>query len=125
MTAIKSESLTTFIGISTHAVKLIRREKVSRNLPPPEVRARLVRIRLLMNILIGKDAAVQSAKLLGQDREANLFEVEATVGISSLVLALPGNRLILPTSPNSNHARLPKRHHQGNRFTSRMDLSLH
>jgi hypothetical protein len=79
-------------------VKLIRCEKVSRNLPPPEVRARLVRIRLLMNILIGKDAAVQSAKLLGQDREANLLEVEATVGIGSFlfVLALDTQKVVAP-----------------------------
>ena len=88
-------------------VRFLHNEPVS---PLDGVRARLVRVRLLMNILSGKDAAVQSAKLLGQDREVNLFEAEARVGISPFLLALPDNRLTLPTSLNSSHARLPKRH---------------
>ena len=58
---------------SPYAVRSIRCEMFSRNYPPPEVCASFVRICLLMNILSGKDPAVQSAKLLGEDCEVNLF----------------------------------------------------
>jgi hypothetical protein len=79
-------------------VRSIRCEKLSRNYPSPEVSARFVRIRLLMNILSGKDAAAQSAKLLGQDREVNLFGAEARVGISSFLygLALDTQKVVAP-----------------------------
>src|SRR5215467_11405502 len=37
--------------------------------PPPDIRARIIRSKLLENIADGKDEAVQSLKLLGQDKE--------------------------------------------------------
>ena len=55
------------------------------SLPHADVRAKLVRQRLVMNLLEGKDKAVQSAKLLGQDREVNMFEPENRVGIQVAV----------------------------------------
>ena len=99
-------------------MRSIRCEKFASNLSRPEVCGRLVRIRLLMNILSEKDAVVQSARLLDQDRQVNLFEAEARVGISSFLLALPDNRLTSPTSLKSSHKRLPKCHHQHSRFTT-------
>ena len=54
-------------------------------LPTAGTRAALVRQRLVMNLLEGKDKAVQSAKLLGQDREVNMFEPENRVGIQVAV----------------------------------------
>jgi hypothetical protein len=49
--------------------------------PPPEVRAQVVRAKLLENVASGKDESVQSLKLLGQDRELNLWQPEIQQGI--------------------------------------------
>src|SRR5215471_1491508 len=60
---------------------------------PPAVRADLVRLRLIQNLHDGEDRAVQSAKLLGQDRELNLWEPESESGKIVIVASL----LQLPT----------------------------
>src|SRR5215471_18893359 len=49
--------------------------------PPAEVRARIVRAKLLENVAHGKDESVQSLKLLGQDREVSLWQPEAQAGV--------------------------------------------
>jgi len=54
-------------------------------LPVAEARASLARTRLVMNVLEGKDKAVQSIKLLGQDREVNMWEPEVRVGMAIAV----------------------------------------
>src|SRR5947209_8377447 len=43
-------------------------------IPDANARKALVRIRLIRNVLAGTDAGVQSAKLLGQDRELALWQ---------------------------------------------------
>ncbi|TAM82046.1 MAG: hypothetical protein EPN47_10230 [Acidobacteria bacterium] len=69
--------------------ELHRWNKVAEILPSPEVRANLVRVRLVMNLLTGKDAGVQSAKLLGQDREVAMWESEQPAGIAISVSNCP------------------------------------
>ena len=54
-------------------------------LPIAQVRAGLARTRLVMNVLQGKDRAVQSIKLLGQDREVNMWEPEVRIGMAIAV----------------------------------------
>jgi len=49
--------------------------------PPAEARARIVRIKLLENVAAGRDEAVQSLQLLGQDRELSLWQPEIHQGI--------------------------------------------
>jgi hypothetical protein len=49
--------------------------------PTAEVRAQIVRAKLLENVARGQDQAVQSLKLLGQDREVSLWQPEAQQGI--------------------------------------------
>src|SRR5215471_2054138 len=49
--------------------------------PPAEVRARIVRAKLLENVASGKDESVQSLKLLGQDREVSLWQPETQAGV--------------------------------------------
>ena len=63
--------------------------KLSEILPLPHERANLVRVRLLMNVLSGKDAAVQSAKLLGQDKEVAMWEPEQSAGVAISVSNCP------------------------------------
>ena len=60
-----------------------------RNLPVPtaEVRAQIVRAKLLENLRDNRDNAVQSLKLLGQDREVSLWQPENAQGI--IVVQLP------------------------------------
>ena len=53
----------------------------NRPVPPAEVRAQIVRAKLLENVATGKDESVQSLKLLGQDRELNLWQPEVQQGI--------------------------------------------
>lgn len=66
--------------------EIIKLVKLSEILPLPHERANLVRVRLLMNVLSGKDAAVQSARLLGQDREVHMFEPESRIGMNIAVM---------------------------------------
>ena len=57
-------------------------ERLKNNLvPPPAVRAQIVRNKLLENVAKNRDNAVQSLKLLGQDRELSLWQPEAQAGI--------------------------------------------
>jgi hypothetical protein len=56
---------------------------------PPEVRAGLVRLRLIENVLTGDDRAVQSCKLLGQDRALGLWEPDTVVGIQVTLNSTP------------------------------------
>lgn len=62
--------------------ELNRWNKIAEILPSPHERANLVRVRLLMNVLTGKDAGVQSAKLLGQDKEVAMWEPDQPAGIA-------------------------------------------
>ena len=62
--------------------EIIKLVKLSEILPLPHARANLVRVRLLMNVLSGKDAALQSAKLLGQDKEVAMWEPQQPAGIA-------------------------------------------
>jgi len=55
--------------------------------PPAEVRAQIVRAKLLENLGNNRDNAVQSLKLLGQDRELSLWQPESTQGV--IVIQLP------------------------------------
>ena len=55
--------------------------------PPAEVRAQIVRAKLLENLRNNRDNAVQSLKLLGQDRELSLWQPEATQGV--ILIQLP------------------------------------
>jgi hypothetical protein len=43
---------------------------------PPEVRANLVRLRLLQNVIEGSDVATKSARLLGLDKEVHMWQDE-------------------------------------------------
>jgi hypothetical protein len=60
-----------------------------RNLPvpPAEARAQIVRAKLLENVANNCDNAVQSLKLLGQDREVSMWQPEVQQGI--VVLNMP------------------------------------
>jgi hypothetical protein len=49
--------------------------------PPAEARAQIVRAKLLENVAKNKDNAVASLKLLGQDREVNLWKSESQQGV--------------------------------------------
>jgi hypothetical protein len=49
--------------------------------PPAEVRAQIVRAKLLENVAENSDRAVASLKLLGQDREVSLWRSESQQGI--------------------------------------------
>jgi hypothetical protein len=55
--------------------------------PTAEVRAQIVRAKLLENLRDNRDNAVQSLKLLGQDREVSLWQPENAQGI--IVVQLP------------------------------------
>ncbi len=55
--------------------------------PPAEVRAQIVRAKLLENLRDNRDNAVQSLKLLGQDREVSLWQPESALGL--IVVQLP------------------------------------
>lgn len=55
--------------------------------PPAAVRAQIVRNKLLENVAQNRDNAVQSLKLLGQDRELSLWQPEAQAGL--IVLSVP------------------------------------
>ena len=55
--------------------------------PPAEVRAQIVRAKLLENVRDNRDNAVQSLKLLGQDREVSLWQPENAQGV--IVVQLP------------------------------------
>ena len=55
--------------------------------PPSEARAQIVRAKLLENVATNSDSAVQSLKLLGQDRELNLWQPELQTGV--IVLQVP------------------------------------
>jgi hypothetical protein len=55
--------------------------------PPAEARAQIVRAKLLENVANNCDNAVQSLKLLGQDRELSLWQPEVQTGI--VVLNIP------------------------------------
>jgi len=49
--------------------------------PPAEVRAQIVRAKLLQNVAEGRDIAVQSLKLLAQDREVDMLRPDSATGI--------------------------------------------
>lgn len=53
--------------------------------PPAEVRAQIVRAKLLENVRNNRDDAVQSLKLLGADRELSLWQPEHAQGIFLVV----------------------------------------
>ncbi len=55
--------------------------------PPAEARAQIVRAKLLENVANNCDNAVQSLKLLGQDREVSMWQPEVQQGI--VVLNMP------------------------------------
>jgi hypothetical protein len=55
--------------------------------PPAEARAQIVRAKLLENVANNCDNAVQSLKLLGQDRELSMWQPEVQQGI--VVLNMP------------------------------------
>src|ERR1700722_13752461 len=57
--------------------------------PPATVRAQIVRAKLLENVANNCDNAVQSLKLLGQDKELSLWQPEVQQGI--IVLNLPAS----------------------------------
>jgi hypothetical protein len=60
-----------------------------KNLPVPtaEVRAQIVRAKLLEKLRNNRDNAVQSLKLLGLDREVSLWQPESALGL--IVVQLP------------------------------------
>ena len=49
--------------------------------PPAEIRAQIIRTKLLENVANNQDNAVASLKLLGQDRELSLWQPESQTGI--------------------------------------------
>ena len=55
--------------------------------PPAQIRTQIVRAKLLENVAQNRDNAVQSLKLLGQDRELSLWQPESQAGI--IVLSIP------------------------------------
>jgi hypothetical protein len=57
--------------------------------PPAEARAQIVRAKLLENVANNCDNAVQSIKLLGQDREVSMWQPEVQQGI--IVLNMPAS----------------------------------
>lgn len=56
---------------------------------PPDVRANIIRLRLLSNVISGEDHAVKSAKLLGSDKEVNMFTTETQQGV--FIIAPPSD----------------------------------
>jgi hypothetical protein len=60
-----------------------------KNLPVPtaEVRAQIIRAKLLEKLRNNRDNAVQSLKLLGLDREVSLWQPESALGL--IVVQLP------------------------------------
>jgi hypothetical protein len=56
-------------------------------LPTAEEQSEFIRWRLLINALNGEDRAVQSLRLLGQDRRCSLFTPEASQGV--IVIQVP------------------------------------
>lgn len=69
-------------GIGAVGLRRLLRDKVDigRSISPEE-QEQLVRGGLIQNALTGKDSAVQSYKLLGQDRRVNMFTPDNQVGI--------------------------------------------
>jgi hypothetical protein len=64
--------------------------KIGETLPLPYLRANAIRAQLMKNMLRGaKPGSNEAAKLLGQDREVNLWESEAAIGIQVNIAAVP------------------------------------
>ncbi len=57
----------------------------------PEVRADMIRARLALNVVRGEDKAVQSCKLLGQDREVGMFEEARMTTVQQLIMTCPAD----------------------------------
>ena len=55
--------------------------------PPAQARAQIVRAKLLENVANNRDDAVQSLKLLGQDRELSMWQPDFQSGV--IVLSVP------------------------------------
>ena len=53
--------------------------------PAPEIRAHILRSKLIENVANGKDEAVQSLKLLGQDKEVSMWQPESAQGVIVVV----------------------------------------
>ena len=57
-------------------------DKLIALLPAPGIRASIIRSRLLKIVMSGEDSvAIGAAKLLGQDREVNMFQAERSLGV--------------------------------------------
>jgi hypothetical protein len=65
--------------------------------PAPAVRAQIVRAKLLQNVAESRDSAVQSLKLLAQDKEVDILRPDSMAGI--FVLEFPRNLPDLGTIP--------------------------
>jgi len=57
----------------------------------PDAQEKFVRGGLVENVLRGKDAAVQSLKLLGQDNRVNMFKPDSMTGV--IVLQAPNSMI--------------------------------
>jgi hypothetical protein len=64
--------------------------KAREHLPMAQARADVIRTQLMWNMLRGaKPGSNEAAKLLGQDREVNMWEPETAVGVAVSVGAVP------------------------------------
>ncbi len=69
----------------------------SQPVPAPAVRAQIVRAKLLQNVADNRDNAVQSLKLLAQDKEVDMLRPDSMAGI--FILECPRNLPDLDTIP--------------------------
>jgi hypothetical protein len=60
-------------------------ESLGRAFSPTE-RANIARGKMLLNAFTGKDESAQSLKMIGQDREVNMFVPDQSMGIVNIVM---------------------------------------
>lgn len=64
----------------------------------PEQQESLVRGRLVLNVIRGKDQGVNSAYRLGQDKRVNMFQADAQVGV--LIVNAPDSGVKIASVPD-------------------------
>lgn len=62
----------------------------------PEQQENMVRGRLMLNVMKGRDAGVNSAYRLGQDKRVNMFQADSQVGV------------VIIQSPQSDKSEVPE-----------------
>src|SRR6185369_15827136 len=72
-------------GIPQHMMQALLKEgiKLGQSITPQD-QEQLIRGKLLENALMGNDKAVQSLKLLGQDKRVNMFTADSAAGVVAI-----------------------------------------